>query len=185
VFRGAAIGLMGMLLLAGCGGGGGSNSRDTQDSGSLRGATFRMTAVHVAGRSQPLVSHAPVLIAFTRGSPEVIGRAGCSLFFFNGTRITPTRIVLPYPVHPVPNNPPACSVERRRQDAWVKAFLASNPHWELSPPGWKLGDEGDVRLTLTSGATAVELARGSLPHLSPDPAKPGTGSTPSTSYSGE
>lgn len=163
------------------------DSRRSQDPASLRGPTFEVTAATVNGKPRPLVPHAPVLIAFTQGAPEILGRAGCSLFSSNGIRITSSEINLPYRIHPIPNHPPACPAPRLKQDAWVKAFLASRPRWQLSPPEWKLGAEEDVRLTLTSGRTVLTLKQGKLQDMTgkpPPSSASDTTSAPTTRYSG-
>jgi hypothetical protein len=131
------------------------------------------------------VAKTRTLIAFTQGGPEIVGRAGCNLFFSNGIKITPSKIILPYRIHPVPNHPPKCSRPRQRQDAWLKGFLASDPQWELSPPQWELGDKGGVLLTLTSGKTVVKLGQGKAQDLSGIAVPPDTGPAPVTKYLGE
>jgi hypothetical protein len=168
-------------VLSGCFGSSSTDDpNDPQRPASLRGATFQVTAATVGRKPRPLVDRTRVLIAFTQGGPEILGRAGCSLFFSNGIRITPSKIILPYRIHPVPGQPPRCSPSRRRQDAWVKAFLASDPRWELSPHRWKLGDEGSVHLTLTSDNTVVKLGQGKPQDLSGTPVSPDSGSPPVT-----
>jgi hypothetical protein len=175
------------IAISGCFGSSGDHDFKTQsqDPAALRGATFQVTAVRVIGTPKPLVPDTRALIAFTRGGPEILGRAGCSPFFSNGIKITATKIVLPFRIHPVPNHPPKCSRPRQRQDAWLKAFLASDPRWDLSPPQWHLGDEADALLTLTSGNTVVKLREGKLQHLTGIRVSPDSGAAPVTSYSGE
>ena len=179
------------IAISGCSGSDGDGDGDgdpgsrSQDPASLRGATFQVTAVSVARKPRPLVVDAPALIAFTLGGPQLVGRAGCGLFFSNGIRITPSKIILPFRIHPVPDHPPKCARVRRERDDWLKAFLASDPRWELTPPDWNLGDEREVALTLTSGDAVVELGQGRAQDLSGIPVPPTSGPPPATEYFGE
>jgi hypothetical protein len=77
-----ASGLMALavsIALSGCFG---SSSRDDSDSpqdpATLRGPTFQVTAVTVAGKPRALVPQAPVLI---------------------GIKITPSKVILPFRIH--------------------------------------------------------------------------------------
>lgn len=127
-----------LLMLIGCGPDEDEAEQAPQD---LWGRSFVSTAVTDDGQPRALVTDTRIVLSFEERG-VVRWNAGCN-FFGAQSEITAESLLLTR----IESTAIGCRDELREQEDWVAGLFGSDPGWQLS----------DDQLTLTSGATVIEL----------------------------
>lgn len=118
----AAMAVVGMLLLVGCGSLAGSGGLS-----DLRGRTFLSTGVMENGHAKPLVAGTRIRLSFDEEGRRIGANAGCN-HMGGEARVEGGRLL----VGDMAMTAMACDGGRGEQDAWLAQFLASAPTIRLS-----------------------------------------------------
>lgn len=132
------IGAVVALMAAGCGG---ETGAATATGDGLEGRTFLSESVTEDGQARGLVDGTRIRLEFTDDG-RVVANAGCNTLFSDVSIDERTLTV-----GMMGGTELGCDASLHEQDAWLAAFLESDPGWLL---------DGD-RLTLTSDTTEVVL----------------------------